>query len=97
MLKNNRILLPHCRVTWATVTSHLLRLIRKDPKAFPGQPRDMAPPAPGSSSRSPPGGTYPELLSRETSRRRPKQMPKLPQLSPSRCGGAATLFQTLLG
>lgn len=39
------------RVTWATFTCHLFWLIQKDPKMFPGQPRDIVPPALRSSSR----------------------------------------------
>uniref|UniRef100_A0A672YAI4 Calcium channel, voltage-dependent, T type, alpha 1H subunit a n=1 Tax=Sphaeramia orbicularis TaxID=375764 RepID=A0A672YAI4_9TELE len=62
---------------------HLLQLFRGDPEAFPGQPRDIvSPTCPGSSPRSPPGGTCPEHLPREASRRHPKQMPEPPQLAP---------------
>ncbi|KAK3541074.1 hypothetical protein QTP86_012309 [Hemibagrus guttatus] len=54
-----------------------------DPEAFPGQPRDIVSPAcPGSSPGPLPGGACPEHLSRETSRRHPKQMPEPPQLPP---------------
>uniref|UniRef100_A0A3B3ULB7 Kinesin family member 26B n=1 Tax=Poecilia latipinna TaxID=48699 RepID=A0A3B3ULB7_9TELE len=46
-------------------------------------PRDIVPPAcPGSSSGPPPGGTCPEHLTREASRRHPDQMPEPPQLAP---------------
>ncbi|KAK3528665.1 hypothetical protein QTP70_007204 [Hemibagrus guttatus] len=62
---------------------HFLQLFRRDPKAFPGQPRDIVSPVcPWSSPGSLPSGACPEHLPRETSRRHPKQMPKPPQLSP---------------
>ncbi|KAK3523278.1 hypothetical protein QTP86_028469 [Hemibagrus guttatus] len=62
---------------------HFLQLFRRDPEAFPGQLRDIVSPAcPESSSGPLPGGACPEHLSRETSRRRPKQMPESPQLPP---------------
>ncbi|KAK3525040.1 hypothetical protein QTP86_013476 [Hemibagrus guttatus] len=62
---------------------HFLQLFWRDPKAFPGQPKDIVSPAcPGSSPGPLPGGACPEHLSRETSRRHPKQMPEPPQLSP---------------
>ncbi|KAK3533518.1 hypothetical protein QTP70_023342, partial [Hemibagrus guttatus] len=62
---------------------HFLQLFRRDPEAFPGQPRDIVSPAcPGSSPGPLPGGACPEHLSRETSRRHPKQMPEPPQLPP---------------
>ncbi|KAK3534858.1 hypothetical protein QTP86_028556 [Hemibagrus guttatus] len=60
-----------------------LLLFRRDPKAFPGQPRDIVSPAcPGSSPGPLPGGACPVHLPRKTSRRHPKQMPEPPQLSP---------------
>ncbi|MED6259804.1 hypothetical protein ATANTOWER_032107 [Ataeniobius toweri] len=50
--------------------THLLQLLRGEPKAFPGQPRDIVPPAcPGPSPGPPPGGTCLEHLPREGSRR----------------------------
>ncbi|KAK3558536.1 hypothetical protein QTP86_019007 [Hemibagrus guttatus] len=59
------------------------KLFRRDPEAFPGQPRDIVSPAcPGSSPGPLPGGACPEHLPRETSWRHPKQMPKPPQLPP---------------
>ncbi|KAK3552864.1 hypothetical protein QTP86_024271 [Hemibagrus guttatus] len=62
---------------------HFLQLFRKDPEAFPGQPRDIVSPAcPGSSPRPLPGRACLEHLPRETSWRHPKQMPEPPQLSP---------------
>ncbi|KAK3544053.1 hypothetical protein QTP86_000397 [Hemibagrus guttatus] len=62
---------------------HFLQLFRRDPKTFPGQPRDIVSPAcPGSSPGPLPGGACLEHLSRETSRRHPKQMPEPPQLPP---------------
>ncbi|KAK3542546.1 hypothetical protein QTP86_028673 [Hemibagrus guttatus] len=62
---------------------HFLQLFRRDPKAFPGQPKDIVSPACLGSSPGPlPGGACPEHLSRETSRRHPKQMPEPPQLPP---------------
>ncbi|KAK3506607.1 hypothetical protein QTP70_011017 [Hemibagrus guttatus] len=62
---------------------HFLQLFRRDPEAFPGQPRDIVSPAcPGSYPSSLPGGACPEHLPRETSWRHPKQMPEPPQLSP---------------
>ncbi|KAK3524881.1 hypothetical protein QTP86_011082 [Hemibagrus guttatus] len=62
---------------------HFLQLFRRDPEAFPGQPRDIFSPAcPGSSPGPLPGGACPERLSRETFRRHPKQMPEPPQLPP---------------
>ncbi|KAK3508325.1 hypothetical protein QTP70_021480, partial [Hemibagrus guttatus] len=62
---------------------HFLQLFRRDPKAFPGQPKDIVSPAcPGSSPGPLPGGACPEHLSRETSWRHPKQMPEPPQLPP---------------
>ncbi|MED6235896.1 hypothetical protein ATANTOWER_001684 [Ataeniobius toweri] len=43
-----------------------------EPKAFPGQPRDIVPPAcPGPSPGAPPGGTCLEHLPRKASRRHP--------------------------
>ncbi|MED6269719.1 hypothetical protein CHARACLAT_002542 [Characodon lateralis] len=48
------------------------QLVRKNPKAFPGQPRDIVPPpCPGSSSGPPPGGMCPEHLTR----RHPNKLP----------------------
>ncbi|KAK3556763.1 hypothetical protein QTP70_016690, partial [Hemibagrus guttatus] len=62
---------------------HFLQLFRRDPEAFPGQPKDIVSPAcPGSSPGPLPGGACPEHLSRETSWRHPKQMPEPPQLPP---------------
>ncbi|XP_050960778.1 uncharacterized protein LOC127162047 [Labeo rohita] len=61
---------------------HFLQLFRRNTEAFPGQPRDIIPPAcPGSSPGPPPGGTCPEHLPREASRRHPEQMPEPPQLA----------------
>ncbi|MEQ2252927.1 hypothetical protein ILYODFUR_026849, partial [Ilyodon furcidens] len=63
--------------------SHLGQLVRGNPKAFPGQPRNIVPPAcPGSSSGPLPGGMCPEHLTREASRRHPNQIPEPPQLAP---------------
>ncbi|KAK3517299.1 hypothetical protein QTP70_002944 [Hemibagrus guttatus] len=63
--------------------SCLIKLFRRDPKEFPGQPRDIVSPAcPGSSPGPLPGGAYPEHLPREMSQRHPKQMPEPPQLPP---------------
>ncbi|XP_047226062.1 poliovirus receptor isoform X3 [Girardinichthys multiradiatus] len=46
---------------------NLLQLLRGEPKAFPGQPRDIVPPAcPGPSPGPPPGGTCLEHLPRTT-------------------------------
>ncbi|KAK3549053.1 hypothetical protein QTP70_029513, partial [Hemibagrus guttatus] len=65
------------------VVSHCAQLFRRDPKAFPGQPKDIVSPAcPGSSPGPLPGGACPEHLSRETSWRHPKQMPEPPRLPP---------------
>ncbi|XP_068163025.1 protein-glutamine gamma-glutamyltransferase 2-like isoform X2 [Antennarius striatus] len=53
----------------------------KDPEVFPGQPRDVVPPArPRSPPRSLPGRTCQEHLPREASRRHPEQMPEPRQL-----------------
>ncbi|KAK3512856.1 hypothetical protein QTP70_028920 [Hemibagrus guttatus] len=58
-------------------------LFRRDPEAFPGQPKDIVSPAcPGSSPGPLPGGACLEHLSRETSWRHPKRMPEPPQLPP---------------
>ncbi|KAK3511111.1 hypothetical protein QTP70_031458 [Hemibagrus guttatus] len=58
-------------------------LFRRDPEAFPGQPRDVVSPAcPGSSPGPLPSGACLEHLPSEMSRRHPKQMPEPPQLSP---------------
>ncbi|MEQ2282632.1 hypothetical protein AMECASPLE_002718 [Ameca splendens] len=63
--------------------SHLGQLVRGNPSAFSGQPRNIVPPAyPGSSFGPPPGGTCPEHLTREASRRHPDQIPEPPQLAP---------------
>ncbi|MEQ2257836.1 hypothetical protein ILYODFUR_038915 [Ilyodon furcidens] len=65
-----------------SLPSHLGQLVWGNPKAFPGQSRNIFPPAcPGSSSGPPPGGTCPEHLTREASRRHPNQMPESPQLA----------------
>ncbi|KAK3514861.1 hypothetical protein QTP70_033796 [Hemibagrus guttatus] len=65
------------------IVRHFLQLFRRDPEAFPGQPRDIVSPAcPGSSPGLLPGGACPEHLPRETSRRNPKQTPEPPQLPP---------------
>ncbi|KAK3526720.1 hypothetical protein QTP70_032135 [Hemibagrus guttatus] len=73
----------HQRKHFGGKVRHFLQLFRRDPEAFPGQPRDIVSPAcPGSSPGPLPGGACPEHLSRETSRRHPKQMPELPQLPP---------------
>ena len=62
---------------------HFLQLFREDPKAFPGQPRDIVTPAcPRSSSGSLPGGTCQEHLPREASRGHLIQMPEPSQLAP---------------
>jgi len=54
------------------VPGHFLQLFRRDPEAFPGQPRDIvSPTCPGASPGSPPSGTCPEHLTREASRRHP--------------------------
>ena len=51
------------------VPGHFLQLFRGDPKAFPGQPRDIvSTTCPGSSPGSPPSGTCPEHFTREASR-----------------------------
>ncbi|KAK3555190.1 hypothetical protein QTP86_010028 [Hemibagrus guttatus] len=77
---------------------HFLQLFRRDPEAFPGQPRDIVSPAcPGSSPGPPPGGACPEHLSRETSRRHPKQMPKPPQLPPFNVEEQRLYSELLLG
>ncbi|KAK3560905.1 hypothetical protein QTP86_022883 [Hemibagrus guttatus] len=74
---------PFKSTKWYRSDSHFLQLFRRDPKAFPGQPKDIVSPAcPGSSPGPLPGGACPEHLSRETSWRHPKQMPEPPQLSP---------------
>ncbi|KAK3516275.1 hypothetical protein QTP70_008649 [Hemibagrus guttatus] len=68
---------------WENVICHFLQLFRRDPEAFPGQPKDIVSPAcPGSSPGPLPGGACPKHLSRETSWRHPKQMPEPPQLPP---------------
>ncbi|MEQ2203637.1 hypothetical protein XENOCAPTIV_001639, partial [Xenoophorus captivus] len=62
---------------------HLGQLVHGNPKAFPGQPRNVVLPAcPGSSSSPPPGGTCPEHLTKEVSRRHPNQMPEPAQVAP---------------
>ncbi|XP_062311935.1 uncharacterized protein LOC134016604 [Osmerus eperlanus] len=62
---------------------HFHQLFLGDPEAFPGQPRDIVPPAcPGSSPGPLPSGTCPEHLTREASRWHPYQMPEPPQLAP---------------
>ncbi|XP_061664447.1 deaminated glutathione amidase isoform X2 [Syngnathoides biaculeatus] len=63
--------------------SHFLKFFRRDPEAFPSQPRDVVSPAcPGSSSGSLSGGTCPEHLTREASGRHPDQMPQPPHPAP---------------
>ncbi|KAK3529226.1 hypothetical protein QTP70_021926 [Hemibagrus guttatus] len=57
---------------------HFLQLFRRDPEAFPGQPRDSL----SSVSWVFPGVSSRWVIPRETSRRHPKQMPESPQLSP---------------
>ncbi|MEQ2236142.1 hypothetical protein ILYODFUR_009436 [Ilyodon furcidens] len=67
-------------VSAANERHHLGQLIRGNPKAFPGQPRNIVPPAcPGSFSGPCPGGTSLEHLTREASMRHPNQMPEPPQ------------------
>ncbi|MED6242148.1 hypothetical protein ATANTOWER_000749 [Ataeniobius toweri] len=63
--------------------SHLGQLVRGNPKASLGQPRNIVPPAcPGSFSGPPPSETCPEHLTRKASRRHPNQMPEPSQLAP---------------
>ncbi|MEQ2204507.1 hypothetical protein XENOCAPTIV_014212 [Xenoophorus captivus] len=58
--------------------SHLGHLIRDNPKAFLGQPRNNVPPAcPRSSCGLLPGGTCPKHLTREVSRRHLLKTPPL--------------------
>ncbi|MED6253304.1 hypothetical protein ATANTOWER_026221 [Ataeniobius toweri] len=69
---------------------HLLQLLQGEPKAFPGQPRDIVPPVcPGLCPGPPPGGTCLEDLPRKASRR-PSQATST---GSSRCGGAAALLR----
>ncbi|MED6286724.1 hypothetical protein CHARACLAT_009104 [Characodon lateralis] len=61
------------------LTSRLGQLVGGNPKAFPGQPRNIVLPAcPRSSSGPPAGGTCPEHLTG----RHPYQMPVPTQLAP---------------
>ena len=56
---------------------NLIQLFRGDPGAFPGQPRDIVPPAcPGSSRGPSTGGTFPETPTREDSGRHPNEVPE---------------------
>ncbi|KAK3532345.1 hypothetical protein QTP86_016026 [Hemibagrus guttatus] len=72
----------HC-LELVTINMQSCTHFRRDPEAFPGQPRDIVSPAcPGSSPGFLPGGACLEHLPREMSRRHPKQMPEPPQLAP---------------
>ncbi|KAK3516543.1 hypothetical protein QTP70_021740 [Hemibagrus guttatus] len=74
----NRSELISTRFTGATGRAFLFnKLFRRDPEAFPGQPRDIV-----SFPGSLPHGTCPEHLPRDTSRRHPKQLLEPPQLAP---------------
>ncbi|MED6243845.1 hypothetical protein ATANTOWER_028273 [Ataeniobius toweri] len=69
---------------------HLLQLLRVEPKALPGQPRDIVPPAcPGPSPRPPPGGTPPEEGVQVAS----DIDPRATSTGSPRCGGAAALLR----
>lgn len=68
-----------------------------EPKAFLGQPRDIVPPTcPSPSLRSPPGGTFPEQLSREAKRHR-RQIPEPPRLVPLNVEEQRLFSELLLG
>lgn len=73
--------------------SHLFQLIRWNPEAFPGQPRDLVPPAcPGSSLGLVPVGHTQNTSPRGRPGGIPNKCPEPPQLAPSQCGGVvATL------
>ena len=58
------------------------KLFRDDPEAFQGQPSDITPACPGTSSGSPPSRACQEHLPRKASRGHLIQMPKPPQLAP---------------
>ncbi|MEQ2281271.1 hypothetical protein AMECASPLE_028542 [Ameca splendens] len=61
-----------------TPRRHLLQLLGGEPKAFPGQPRDIVPPAcPGPSPGPPPSGTCLEHLPRKASRPKPLSLAPL--------------------
>ena len=63
--------------------SHFIQLFRWDPEVFPGQPKDIVPPAcPGSSRAPPTSGTCPEHITREASGGHPSYRPEPPQLTP---------------
>ncbi|MEQ2180078.1 hypothetical protein GOODEAATRI_032007 [Goodea atripinnis] len=63
---------------------HLLQLLREEPKAFPGQPRDIAPPkCPGPSPGPPPEEGFQEAYSIDA---------RATKTASSRCGGAAVLL-----
>ncbi|MED6259321.1 hypothetical protein ATANTOWER_020862 [Ataeniobius toweri] len=68
---------------------HLLQLLKGEPKAFPGQPRDIIPPACSGSFRWDVPGTPPEEGVQEAS----SIDGRAASTGSSRCGGAAALLR----
>ncbi|MED6281564.1 hypothetical protein CHARACLAT_022898 [Characodon lateralis] len=89
LTEENRILRQEMEACREKV-SRLHKLLREEPKAFPGQPRDIVlPECPEPSPGPPPGGTCLEHLPRKAS----STDARATSTGSSRCGGAVALLR----